>query len=144
MISRRLHSAGWRFDCYFAATRYRTGTILRALERCGASSRIMRRVERNMLRNRMDTGFTYTNPYRRHVVMVVGRSSSGAEFINSFVHELRHLADDFARGNDIALDGEPIAYFSGDMAYALADVVCALGCDCCRNKARRKEVYYDA
>lgn len=97
-----------------------------------------------MLRDRMDTGFTYTNPYRRHVVMVVGRSSSGAEFINSFVHELRHLADDFARGNDFALDGEPIAYFSGDMAYALADVVCALGCDCCRKKARRKEVYYDA
>lgn len=132
MIARTIRRAGWRFNCYFAATRYRAGTILRALERCGASEKIMRRVERNMLRDRMDTGFTYTNPYRRQVVMVVGRSSSGAEFINSFVHELRHLADDFARANDIALDGEPIAYFMGDMAYDLADIVCKLGCDDCR------------
>lgn len=97
-----------------------------------------------MLRDKMDTGFTYTNPYRHHVIMVVGRSSSGAEFLNSFVHELRHLADDFGRANDISLSGETIAYFSGDMAYALADVVCVLGCDCCRDKARRKGVYYDA
>jgi hypothetical protein len=99
----------------------------------------MRKVERNMLCDKMDTGFTYTNPYRQRIVMVVGRSSSGAEFINSFVHELRHLADDFARANDIAIDGEPIAYFSGDMAYALADIACKLGCEYCR-----EEVYSDA
>lgn len=132
MIARWITLDGWRFYCFFATSRYDSNRILRLLDRCGASRSILRRVAIKMRLDKLDSGFTYTNPYRRRTVMVVGRSSSGAEFLNSFVHELRHLADDYGKANRILLDGEGIAYFSGDMAYNFADIVCALTCDHCR------------
>ena len=87
-----------------------------------------------MLRDRMDTGFTYSNPHRMESIVVIGRSSSGAEFQNSYVHELRHLTDDIAYFYGYPLRGEPAAYLAGDIALELSDIVCKMSCDHCREK----------
>lgn len=58
----------------------------------------------------------------------IGPTTSGDEFQNSFVHEIRHLADAIAKSLGVPLDSERPAYISGDLAKALAEVVCELGC----------------
>lgn len=80
----------------------------------------------------MDTGFTYSNPEFRESVVVIGSSSSGAEFLNSFVHELRHLTDDIAYTCGYPLRGEPAAYLAGDISMGLSDIVCVMSCEKCR------------
>ena len=106
------------------------------MEELEAPPSILRRVERNMELDQMDTGFTYSNLFLRESVVVIGRSSSGAEFLNSFVHELRHLADDIAYVYGYPLRGEEVAYLTGDIALALSDIVCAMSCDSCRTGRR--------
>lgn len=60
--------------------------------------------------------------------MLIGPSSSGEEFQDTFVHEIRHLADAIAKSLGVPLDSERPAYISGDTARALTEVVCELGC----------------
>ena len=73
-------------------------------------------------------GFTYANPYRHRAVVLIGPTTNGPQFLNTFVHEVRHLADQIALSHGIPLDAEGPAYVSGDTTQALSDVVCMLGC----------------
>lgn len=54
--------------------------------------------------------------------------SSGAEFINTFTHEILHLAVNIATGEKMNLKGEFPAYVAGDTAGELSDILCYLGC----------------
>lgn len=135
MISRSLNIRGWRCRFYFSVDGYWIYEILSRLEELDAPPSILRRVLRNMVLDRMDTGFTYSSPAFRESVVVVGRSSSGAQFLDSFVHELRHLTDDIAYADHLPLRGEPTAYLSGDIALALSDIVCDMSCDFCKKFA---------
>lgn len=60
-----------------------------------------------------------------------GTADDFAEFLDSFTHELRHLADDIATFLGINLRGEEVAYLTGDTTRDLAEVVCRLGCPDC-------------
>ena len=66
--------------------------------------------------------------------MVVGLTSSPAEFLNSFDHERKHLEAHIAQAYDIYPYGEEIAYLSGDIAQMLVEDVQLFICDCDKHK----------
>lgn len=132
MIGRVLNIGHWVIDFLFAVERYDRDGVLACLYDVGAPSDVMRRAVEIMEGDSLDCGFTYSNPDIKRAVCVVGPTSSGGEFINTFVHEVRHVADAIARSIGHELDGEVPAYISGDAALALAEVVCELGCEHCR------------
>ena len=72
-------------------------------------------VRGNLLRADMDSGFTYSNKTMRRSVVVVGLATSQAQFLNSFEHELRHLCDDIAAASGMPMQGEEVAYLTGDV-----------------------------
>lgn len=132
MIHRVISIGRWVIDFLFAVDGYDADGVLACLYDIYAPKEVMRRAEEIMERGDPDCGFTYSNPDIKRAVCVVGPTSSGEEFINSFVHEVRHVADAIARSIGYELDGEVPAYVSGDAAMALAEVVCELGCEHCR------------
>lgn len=135
MIHRRLQIGRWIVDFLFADDKgYDRGDVFSYLYNAYAPDRVMDEAETLMDSCDYNCGFTYANQDRRMAVVMVGPTTSGAEFQDTFVHEIRHLADNIAQSLGIRLHGEPVAYLSGDMARDLADVVCRLGCDGCRKK----------
>lgn len=92
----------------------------------------LRSVYRLMKDGKPDRGFTYANEEIRRAVVLVGPTTSGKQFLNTLVHELHHLAVFIADGVGVDIRGEDPAYLAGDTAMALAEVVCALGCEHCR------------
>lgn len=132
MIRRRIEIAQWTCDVYISIDGYWIEAITRSFLDCGASDSVIRRIQENMERDDMDSGFTYSNPDIRRSVMVIGKTSSGPQFLNSFIHELRHLVDDIAKADGMEMSGEGVAYLSGDTAMTMADIVCRLSCDHCR------------
>lgn len=131
MIFRSLVIRGWRCSFWFSLDGYDANAILLQLKKCQAPKPVLERVARNMMIDAQDTGFTYSNPDLRRSVVVIGSSSSGAEFLNTFIHEVQHLTEDISRGLGLSM-GEGTAYLSGDIAFGLADIVCRLACDDCR------------
>lgn len=130
----------WHVHCYFAVTKYYTEEILSVLDSLGCSSAVYDRVAEKMERNEKNAGFTYSNKIAHETLMVVGRATSNAEYINSITHELRHLCDDIASMVGISDNGEDVAYLTGDIASQMADVIEVLVCNClnCLEKRYKK------
>lgn len=133
MIHRALKIGRWVVDFLFATEGYDEEGVLACLYDVYAPTDVMERARRIMESGRFNRGFTFSNPDTRRSVCVVGPTTSGHQFVNTFVHEIRHVANAIANSIGYDLDGEEPAYLSGDTAMALAEVVCRLGCDHCRS-----------
>lgn len=131
MIRRELKIGRWMVEFYFATDGYDQELLLDRLYDNGASGRVMHRTMDLMEGNPANTGFTFSNPVEHYALVAVGPTSGGDEFLDTFVHEVHHLAVAIASGLGIDLDGEGPAYLSGDTARALAETVCELGCSLC-------------
>ena len=140
MITKRLSidKYGWEVNCYLAVDAYYAEEILADLEYLGCGEDIYAKAKRNLYRGEMDSGFTYSNKRIGKSVLVVGKTSSREEEINSIAHELRHLCDDIASAYGLSLSGEDVAYLTGDVAMMLAEDICTLACECecCKNKRK--------
>lgn len=134
MITRKVHINNWVCNFYFAIERYYIDEILISLKKIGASLNARSRIRDKMLKDEVNGGFTYSNTSRRESVIVIGKTSNGAEFMNSFTHELRHLVDDIAKADNINTRGENVAYLTGDITKEVSDIVCKLSCNECRRK----------
>ena len=132
MIQRNLEIGRWHVEFYFCPDGYDIDVILDRLFDFGASGEKMRRALNLMETGQPNRGFTFTNPYDRVAIVVIGPTTSGKQFQNSLSHEIRHLANGIAESLGIALDSEHPSYMTGDAVMELADVVCELGCRNCR------------
>lgn len=132
MIQRNLNIGRWHVEFYFCTDGYDIDYLLDRLYFFGASVEKIRRAWDLMENGGMDKGYTFTNSFERTAIVVIGPTSSGKQFQNSLSHELRHLVNGIAASLGIPLDSEPPSYLEGDSMMELADVVCRLGCDKCR------------
>lgn len=134
VISRTIHieKYGWCVRLFVAVDRYYADDILGEVEAIGASQRLIGRMRKNLIQDKMNTGFTYSNKRYRKSVVVVGKASSAAEEMNSITHELRHLVDDIASEEGMKMGGEEVAYLTGDIALKIFPVIQPLLCDHCR------------
>lgn len=123
----------WHARVYFAISKYNIEDVARSLREIDCPERILRQAIRQMVRGEVNTGFTYSNKRRRRTVMLVGKTDTGEEFLNSFSHEQRHLCDDIANAFGMHMSGEEVAYLTGDISLKLADIVCHYSCDHCRD-----------
>lgn len=132
MIQRNLTIGRWWVEFYFCPDGYDIDAILDRMYDFGAPVERMRQALELMEHGGPDKGFTFSNPFERVAMIVIGPTSSGDEFLDSMVHELHHLAVHIASALGIDLKGEGPAYIGGDSARELADVICRLGCNKCR------------
>ena len=136
MIRRVLQIGRWKIKFFFAKDGYDEEEILASLYDLDAPLYVMQRAYRIMESGRFNRGFTYPNTETFEAVVVVGPTTSGRQFQNTFVHEIRHMANAIASKAGYELEAEEPSYISGDAAMALADVVCKLGCEHCRDNDR--------
>lgn len=134
MIWKTLMIGRWRADFLFAVDEYDEDMVMGLLKEMEAPRSIMRQAELKMKYVSLDEGFEWSNPRLMRSIYVVGPTSSGKQFQNSFVHELRHLVDDIGWYLGIPLRGESLAYMSGDTAGELAEILCRYGCEHCRRE----------
>ena len=136
MFHRVMGIGRWVVDFLFAKEGYDIEGVLACLYDAGASNSVLNQAEDLMLSCKYNCGFTYSDQRRRRAVVLIGPTSSGDEFLDTFVHETRHLADAIAEGLGIYLNSEHPAYISGDTARSLAGIICELGCSKCSDKRR--------
>lgn len=132
MIQRNLKIGRWEIEFYFAPDGYDTDTLLDRLFDLGAGAGVMRHVMDLTESGKYNTGFTFSNPYDHSALIAIGPTTGGDEFVDTFTHEIHHLAVAIAEGLGVDLEGETPAYIAGDAARELAEVVCKLGCGHCK------------
>lgn len=90
----------------------------------------------NLSSGELDNGITYSNEEFRKSIIVVAKTSSGAEFFNCINHELDHLGEQIFPILGIEFGSEEAAYFKGNLALKIFPKVSHLMCECCRKKMK--------
>lgn len=124
----------WKVHVYIAVDQYYTEEIVNKMRELDASKKNIDDAYNNLLSGNLNTGLTYTNPYKKESVLVIALTSSSREFIDSFTHEIRHLEQHIANACDIDENSEEACYLSGDIAYRMFPFCKDLLCECCRHK----------
>lgn len=133
MVRRSLNIGRWVVEFLFAKDGFDIGEVEESLYECGASDYALRQARNLMALCRYNCGFTFANPETLTAIVFIGPTSSGAEFTDTLVHEIHHLAVAIAAELGIDLESETPAYVAGDSARALADVICEMGCRHCHS-----------
>lgn len=131
MLFRELYIGRWHVCFIFAPDGYDDNAILDILYDMDASDYTIVKAGKKLRKAKPNEGFTFANEEMREALVVIGPTSSGKEFQNTLVHEIKHLAIAIADSLGLDIRGEGPAYIAGDYAGELADVVCKLGCSHC-------------
>lgn len=125
---------GWSVRVYYAVTTYWAERIIRDLVRIGCHGTELRRAYDNLTRGDLNTGITYSNTAAGETVMVISLTSTPAQFLNSWLHEMRHLSRHIERACGISPYGEEAAYLSGDIGQRMFPVAQKFICEHCRKR----------
>ncbi len=131
-----LKKYGWRVRVFYAVSHYHVERIVEALREIGCRGRRLREAMASLIRAEIDTGLTYSNYLRRETVMVIGMSSTAAEYDNSIRHEAHHLHMHIAEACGLDPYGEPVAYLVGETSRAMHPAASRLTCECCLKEVR--------
>lgn len=134
MIARKIHIRHWTILFFFSFDARNLEDIEEALVWADAPDSIIGKVRENVLAERLNEGFTYSNPSVRRSVAAVGMASSGPEVLNTAIHEIAHIAQHICEEDEIDPMSEDFAYIIGDITIQVSDIVCELSCPHCRHR----------
>lgn len=125
-----LDSYDWDISVYYDTVADDAPEILSALVAIGCDEENLRRSHRSLTDGGFNSGLTYSNTWDRCSVMVIGRTTSLAEFLNTFSHELTHLCQHICQYYYISPYSEEAAYLSGDLAQRMHPLLSKFMCGC--------------
>ena len=131
MIHRAIRVHGWTVDFLFAHRRNDPDGVLAVLRSYGAPASLVEQAD-DLMNSGPNCGFTFSNSDRRLCLTWVGPQTEGAEWVNTTVHEIVHVA--IAVSADAGIDPytETFAYLVGEITEQVSDLLCLLSCDHCR------------
>ena len=128
-----IHRYHWEVVVFYESDYRDASYILRELDETGVDDDTYRKAARNLDAGLTDTGLTYSNMDAKKSVIVLSKTSSKAEFANTWFHELIHCANHIALANDLDPMGEPIAYVGGELARSMQPIAARLMCPTCKD-----------
>ena len=115
-----LYKTNWLVEIYYDARPSNADFILDRLYDLGCAKKYMYKAERLLRSGVANEGLTYSNPYERRSIVVIGHTSSPFEMCSTIFHELDHLQVAICRADGLRTDGEDAAYLMGDITEAIA------------------------
>lgn len=133
MIRQTIHlkrAHGWKVTCYYAVTHYEVDEIMNQLVNAGCDGENLQTAYDNLSTGSFNTGLCYSG--NGESVLVISCASSPAQFFNSLVHELHHLASHIASALGYSQKGEEACYIAGETAERMYPVANKFLCEHCR------------
>lgn len=118
MMIQYMHLQPWDWDVilFYDTCAGDIDTVSSELRRIGCEGGDYERARRKLEDGFLNTGFTVSVVGSRSTVCVIGRSSSSAQFWNTFDHEKGHVAEHIGDALGLPEDGEEIQYLKGMLA----------------------------
>lgn len=122
----------WHVKFFLAVSTYYTDDIIDELEYIECEPNNIRKAYENLSSRQVNTGLTYTNSHLHESIMVIGLASCGEQFVNSLVHESKHLEAHIGKALGLDPYSEDTAYLAGDIAQKMYRFTDKLTCHKCR------------
>lgn len=111
----RLREIGWNLRIYYNPCSNQSDIILEDLRSIGCRGQNYANAVILLESNAMNVGLIYSNKDKRETIIVIGKSSNVAEFINTLSHELNHFIEHVLETLDVNRGTEDEAYFTGEL-----------------------------
>ena len=122
----------WTVKVFYAVDTYYIDEILGELESIGCTGYELVNAEEVFTKGDYNIGLTYSNLLGRCSIIVIGLTSSAAEFQNTFDHEKGHLAMHISGALDIDVFSEEYEYLVGEIGGLMFPYAKKFLCDHCR------------
>lgn len=113
--------------------------ILGELEEIGCSEKKLDEIAESLAKQQYNTGLTYSNLKGRCSVIVIGLTSTPAQFQNTFDHEKGHLAMHICEVDKIDPFSEEYQYLTGEIGQSMFPVAKKFLCEHCRIRLKDGE-----
>lgn len=104
----------WTITIFYAVHGYYVEDIMDELKRIGIRGKKLAKAEENLTDGEVNSGLTYVN--NGEAVCVIGIASSAAQYMDSIVHEVMHLAKFIGKAEGLDPYGEEVCYIGGEIA----------------------------
>lgn len=113
----------WNIDAYYIDNNCNVSEIIDNLKSIGCDYQRANDVYNLVLTDDINTGVTYSNHILHKTIMIISKATSPKEFINTFVHELRHIENHITKTFNLDNNSEEVCYLIGDIAEQLYDKI---------------------
>ena len=114
MIKDSFKIKNWKVDIYYESTCDDIDAIIEALQNINCSNKYINQALDNLETCNLNIGLTYSNITLKSSVIVINKTSSFAQLINTIAHEYFHLICHLSKTLEIE-DEEELAYLNGDL-----------------------------
>lgn len=125
---------GWCVTVFYEVSCEDEECVMAELADIGCVGNDLHKARKNIDSCRPNQGVTFANMNTRDMVVVISKTTSAKEFLNTLVHELHHMAEFIAICDGVPLSGEEISYIAGDLAMLMYEPASHLLCESCRRK----------
>lgn len=102
----------WNIIVYYVVDKYNVNFIIEDLKKLKCSNKNINE-SIDILLNEYNTGMTYTNPKYRTTIVCISKYTSNDQFINTIVHESKHVQSHICNYFNIDEESEQAAYLIG-------------------------------
>lgn len=122
----------WKVYVYYDVDFSNIEEIITLMENLSMPESYIKGAYTMLKQNLTNTAATYSNISTKTSIIVFVKTRTAREFVNSFVHEILHLANHIARSYQLNVDEEEICYIAGDAAKQMFKYCHKLMCNRCR------------
>ena len=114
MIIDKFNILNWNIQILYECTCEDIDFIIETLKEINCPNKFIKEALNNLYSCNLNIGLTYSNITLRSSVIVINKTSSFSQLINTISHEYYHLICHISRALDIE-DEEQLAYLNGDL-----------------------------
>ena len=114
MIIDNFNILDWKVQVLYECTCNDIDFIIKTLKEIKCPNKFIREALNNLETCNLNIGLTYSNITLKSSVIIVNKTSSFAQLINTISHEYFHLICHLSKALDIT-DEEELAYLNGDL-----------------------------
>ena len=128
-----LENYDWLIKIFYHTTPEDADIILKELDEIDCEPEAFYKAADTLESGEINAGFTYTDENLTVSFIIINKTSSAKEFLNTMSHEITHVSQHIAQYRNIKPASEEVAYLVGDIAYEMYDVAKEFLCEHCRN-----------
>ena len=102
--------------------------VINMLKQICEDEELIRKANYNLNIRSYNTGFTYSDLDKQRSIIVIGKTTSTREMVNTIVHEANHLKSHIATAYNIDEKGEEVCYLIGGIVKCMFNVFSKIIC----------------
>lgn len=117
----QLGDRGWNVLVYYNVDKYDFAEVVDSLEQLDCSSEDIKKALK-VLRKK-NTGFTFSNTDYKMSIVCIGQSTNIGQFVNTAIHEAKHVQSHICQYYGISEDSEEAAYLIGHLVHRMYNML---------------------